>query len=432
MPDEAERPAGEVYVRRLLDLAPDLFCVFEPQGVLRYVSSPVAVLGFTAHELLGANLLALVHPDDARTTQWQLERATALGPPVRFENRCRGKDGEHRWLAWLVSRAADQTYAAVIRDASERKWVERELEASLSLVEATLESTADGILVADRAGNVVTFNRRFLEMWGVADAVVFSGAAEIDRVCDAMLASLEGHISLTAELEEVAEAERYEVLTLKDGRIFERYSLPRRIRGELEGRVWSFRDVTERVRAERELRDHLSMGIEHAVEGIARLDANGRYTAVNPVFAKMLGYEESELVGTEWAARCHPDDRAAVLSARTASAPDGKNEVEARAVRKDGSIAVMRVLVVPADAPGASGHHVFMRDISEQREMQERLLLADRMASMGTLAAGVAHEINNPLTFVRDHQREPARGAPPRARGEPGRQAGRRRLGAPS
>ncbi len=143
------------------------------------------------------------------------------------------------------------------------------------------------------------------------------------------------------------------------------------------------------------------MGIEHAVEGIARLDAQGRYTAVNPVFAKMLGYSERELLGTEWAARVHPDDREAAVAMRHALPAGGKTEIEGRAFRRDGSVVVVRVLVVRASGPGADGHHVFMRDITEQKEMQERLLLADRMkTSMGTLAAGVAHEINNPLSFV--------------------------------
>ncbi len=143
------------------------------------------------------------------------------------------------------------------------------------------------------------------------------------------------------------------------------------------------------------------MGIEHAVEGIARLDEVGRYTAVNTVYGRILGRAESELLGTEWAGRAHPDDRAAVLAAREATPPGAKTELDVRAVRKDGSLVVVRMLLVGANSSsGARGHHVFIRDVTEQKQMQERLLLADRMASMGTLAAGVAHEINNPLTCV--------------------------------
>ena len=397
--DPQRSAGGDPHVARLLDLAVDVLCTFDREGLVRYVSPGVRAIGYAPDELLGKDVLTHVHPEDVGPSRERLRSAKAGGPPVTFENRCRGKDGADRTLTWTVSRAEDESYGAVIRDVTGRKWIEGELEASLSLVEATLESTADGIVVANDAGHVVTFNRTFLEMWGTSDAVVFEGAASLDRACDEMLAESEGHLSLVDELERAARVERYEVLSLKDGRVIERYSKPRRIRGELEGRVWSFRDVTERVRAERELRDHLSMGIEHAVEGIARLDASGRYAAVNAVLAKMLGHDAKELIGAPWASVFHPDDRAAAIAARDGLSVEGKNEIEARVLRKDGRVVVVRGLIVRADGP-AGGHHVFVKDITEQREMQERLLLADRMASMGTLAAGVAHEINNPLTFA--------------------------------
>jgi PAS domain S-box-containing protein len=399
MPIDPDRPVGDAELSRLLDVAGDILCILDAQGLVRYVNAGVKILGYSRADFLGKDVLSYVHPADVPTASARLESAEPGGPPVQLENRCRTAEGEYRWLTWLVSRAPDGTSAAVLRDATERKWVERELEASLSLVDVTLESTADGILVADKSGNVVTFNRRFLEMCGLSDEVVFAGAAELDRSFEAMVGAAQGHFSLVGELEQAASTERYEVLTLKDGRVVERYSLPRRIRGEIEGRVWSFRDITERVRAERELREHLSMGIEHAVEGIARLDESGCYVAVNAVFAKMLGYDEKEMLGGQWGAGCHPDDRAAVVAAREAVSPEGKTELEARVLRKDGSVAVLRGLIVRADGP-RGGHHVFVSDITEQREMQERLLLADRMGSMGRLAAGVAHEINNPLSFV--------------------------------
>ncbi len=401
MPRDSDSARVAAYRSRLSALATDLFCVFDRDGVVLFVNTEIAALGYSPGDLRQVNLLAGIHPDDVADAKALLESAVPGAAPVQLETRYRTKGGEYRWVSWLVTRAPDETYAAVIRDATERKWVERELEASLSLVEATLESTADGILVADRAGIVATFNRRFLALWGISDEVVFSGVGQIDVACDARLGARDGHLSLARELAELGSADRYEVLTLADGRVFERYSLPRWIRGEREGRVWSFRDVTERVRAERELREHLAMGIEHAVEGIARLDEQGRYVAVNAVYAKMLGFSESELLGTEWASRGHSEDIAAARAAREGLAPGEKHEIEARAVRKDGSIIVVRALVVRADdLGGTSGHHVFMKDITAEREMQERLRLADRMASMGTLAAGVAHEINNPLSFV--------------------------------
>ncbi len=217
---------SDLYLARFTEVVADLFCVFDAEGTVRFVNSAVAVLGYERYELLGTNIFALIQAEDALATARHLETARAGGPAVRFENKCKNKAGEYQWVAWTVSRAPDRSCTAVIHDATERKWVERELEASLSLVEATLESTADGIVVVNKAGDVVTFNRRFLSMWAMSDAVVFSGAAEIDRFCDPLVHVADGHQSLARELEETATAERYEVLPLKDSRVFERYSLP--------------------------------------------------------------------------------------------------------------------------------------------------------------------------------------------------------------
>ncbi len=400
MPSHAEARDHASRFARLVELAGDLLCVFDLDGVVRSAEGALAVLGHSAGELVGENLFERVHPDEVTATRARLAALSTGAPPLRFESRCRIKDQTYRWIAWCVARDDERSFAAVLRDATERKWVEHEMEASLSLVEATLESTADGLLVADKTGHVVTFNRRFLELWGVDDAVVFAGPEEIDRFCEPLLLPNAEHLPMTRELGEAEEAERYEVQALRDGRVFERYSRPRRIGTASEGRVWSFRDVTERVRAERELHEHLSMGIEHAVEGIARLDEEGRYTSVNAVFAKMLGYDDpSELLGVVVGSLTHPDDRARLGAARAEMGPEGKQELEVRAIRKDGSIVLLRALLVRAKGK-AAGFHGFVRDITEQKEMEQRLLLTDRMASMGTLAAGVAHEINNPLSFV--------------------------------
>jgi two-component system sensor kinase FixL len=140
------------------------------------------------------------------------------------------------------------------RVVSERVRTEAALAQSVSLLQATLESTADGILVVDRAGKIVNFNRKFVEMWGIPDDVIASGDDDqaLEFVLD-QLSDPDGFIAKVRELYSQPEAESFDTLPFKDGRIFERYSLPQRAAGEVVGRVWSFQDVTERIRAEREL-----------------------------------------------------------------------------------------------------------------------------------------------------------------------------------
>ena len=120
-----------------------------------------------------------------------------------------------------------------------------------SVLAATLESTADGIVVVDRAEKIVNFNRRFVELWQIPDAVMKSG--DCAHVLPSVLSQIEdtdGFLSKMRELETRLSEESFEVVNLKNGKVYERYSRPQRIGGEVIGRVWSFRDVTERKRAE--------------------------------------------------------------------------------------------------------------------------------------------------------------------------------------
>jgi len=154
------------------------------------------------------------------------------------------------------------------------------LRQSLSLVQATLESTADGLLVVDEGGKIVAFNHRFTEMWRLPREVIESRDDEraIAAVLDQLLRP-EVFVARVRELYAQPDAESQDVLEFKDGRVFERYSQPQRIGGRSVGRVWSFRDVTERRRAEEERSRLQVMGaLGHLVGGLA-------HEVRNPLFA---------------------------------------------------------------------------------------------------------------------------------------------------
>jgi signal transduction histidine kinase len=138
---------------------------------------------------------------------------------------------------------------------TERRRSEATLEQSLSLLQATLESTADGILVVDNEGKITAFNQKMVEMWRIPESAFASrdGVQTLVYTLD-QLVDPDGFLARVVELNNQPEAEGSDLVELKDGRVFERYSQPQRMDGKIVGRVWSHRDVTARTRAENTLR----------------------------------------------------------------------------------------------------------------------------------------------------------------------------------
>lgn len=124
-----------------------------------------------------------------------------------------------------------------------------------SLIEAAFEATADGLLVVDTHGQIVRFNQQFLQLWHIPPEIA-AAALDNNQILQAYVGDqLEDPEAFIARLQALYadfEAESFDVLHFKDGRVFERYSRPQRLEGAVVGRVWSFRDVTARVRAEEE------------------------------------------------------------------------------------------------------------------------------------------------------------------------------------
>src|SRR6202030_3396747 len=126
----------------------------------------------------------------------------------------------------------------------------RELGHALMVLRATLDSTTDAILVTDEKYNLTEFNEKYIDMWKVPRQVLESGMLrEVQELTSQNFADSQGFI---ARIEQIVSSEResFDLLELKDGRIFERYSKVLTIDGQRAGRVWSFRDVTERHLAE--------------------------------------------------------------------------------------------------------------------------------------------------------------------------------------
>jgi len=215
------------------------------------------ITGYSREEILTFKVEQLTHPEDVEASLEFIRRIRSGElPEYRMEKRYVRKNGAVIWVHLTVSIVRSATGAplylvAFIEDITQRREAQSEASRSLSLLRATLESTADGILVVDLNGKILSFNQKVADMWGIPPEVFASG--DDQRAINMALEKLVNPDDFVAKMMELyrhPEESSYDVLALKDGRTFERYSQAQLIDDVPVGRVWSFRDATSRRRAE--------------------------------------------------------------------------------------------------------------------------------------------------------------------------------------
>jgi len=215
------------------------------------------ITGYTREEILEKKVEDLTYPDDVPASLEFIRRIRCGElPEYKIEERFLRRDGTVIWVNLTVSivRSAtgDPLYlVAFIEDITDRREAQSQASRSLSLLRATLESTADGILVVDLSGKILSFNQKMADMWEIPPEIFACGDDQraINEALDKLVYP-EEFLTKVIELYRHPDEASYDVLELKDGRTFERYSQPQRIDDVPVGRVWSFRDVTARRRAE--------------------------------------------------------------------------------------------------------------------------------------------------------------------------------------
>ena len=266
-----------------------------------------------------------------------------------------------------------------------------------------VETTNDGILTIDTGTKITFVNRRTTEMLGrSADEMLGKSLSEIMPEV-----TLPG-TAFQVEPSRVGLAEEGEVAVVrKDGSALWALLKTNPIRGA-EGRyLGTLVLVTDRTR-HKQAEDALKKTeaqyreiVEATSDGILKLDDDARIVFVNRRFAEMLGQEPHEMVGMTVFA--FMSDAAKVVAAPALHGRQQvKDAVDTTFRHRDGrDISVNLAATLLLDEKGHYvGHLAVVRDVTERKKLQSELMVSDRMASVGTLAAGVAHEINNPLAAV--------------------------------
>lgn len=210
-------------------------------------------------------------------------RVTADATPYTFEG----------YVTDIIGDTQHQnSYIVTLEDVSERKASIKKLKKGQELLRATLESTADGILVVDDSGRATHTNARFAEMWHIGPNLLERG--DDKELLNYVLDQLEDPEAFLAKVQQLYQSpdESFDTLHFKDGRTFERFSCPLVQDGRIAGRVWSFRDITARMQAQlqkRKLQERLERAQRMEALGIL---AGGVAHDLNNMLGPLVGYPE--------------------------------------------------------------------------------------------------------------------------------------------
>ncbi|TAP44664.1 EAL domain-containing protein [Arthrobacter sp. S39] len=239
----------------MFEASPDALIAIAEDGRIRIANAAASRLfGVAADELIGSDHRALLSEGFRNELEQIFRHLRDLEPiPPRevYGVHSDGTEFAAELAGALLESAEGPQLLVSIRSTSHRKAADADLREAMSLLTATLESTADGILVISSDGSVAGFNDQFLKMWGIPPELLEGDSEEpVMRLILSQVEDPEAFIARLTEVEENPDAESHDVLDFKDGRTFERYSRPRRVGEKIVGRVWSFRDVTPRRKAQ--------------------------------------------------------------------------------------------------------------------------------------------------------------------------------------
>ncbi len=285
---------------------------------------------------------------------------------------------------------------------AERDKAENELREREEVLRRIFESTAEGILVVDGKGAVYHNNARFTEMWQMPEA--FFKPHDYDAFIDHVLEKLKDPQAFLEKINQLYDTtdESFDMIRFKDGRAFETFSCPLIKGGKAAGRVWNFRDMTEHIKsaeAMNRLRNVLKNIIDSMPSVLVGIDSEGRVNQWNREASRVTGLTPEKAQG---------HILSEVFPLLAGEMDRVRQAILSREVQRDAKVATQvegerhfsDITVYPLISDGVDGAVIRIDDVSERVRIEEMMVQSEKMFSVGGLAAGMAHEINNPLAGV--------------------------------
>ncbi len=270
---EAENRHYRDLLEGVTDTIPVALAFVDAQGIYRWINRRGAErLGHPRDYIVGRSMREIfgeTYWDDFLAPQ---VARVLTGEAVTYDRTIASHDGsmlqiETHFTPAIGPDGRVEGLCILAIDVTERTRTTEALARTVSTLQATFDSTADGILVVENSAKIAAWNRQFLHLWRLPEELLEDGDdAKVLELACAQVVDTTGFLARVKELYASPDDESVDIVEFRDGRIIERYSKAQQIEGKTVGRVWSFRDVTERQRARENLQqahDALELRVAH-------------------------------------------------------------------------------------------------------------------------------------------------------------------------
>lgn len=364
-------------------LCADLLCVVEFDGTIQRANSAwEQTLGFAPDAVAGKPLRAFIHPNDWAAVAKRLTRLAGRTRPDTFECRCRTHDGDWRWFEWNVASASGKkTFLASAREMTDRKRAEAEIQK----LAAFPRMSPNAIFEFGADGRLTYFNDAALEL---ARAFGESHPASIlppnitEIIC-ACLVRGESQPRVETTFREHALSWSFHPVIASD--VVHGYAT----------------DITGRKASDERIREQAAL-LDQAQDAIVVRDLEHRVLYWNKGAERVFGWAASEALGQNAFELLSRNQGTLCLEALRSVVETGEWSGElVHATRSGGEAIVASRWTLVRDAEGrAKSILALSTDVTEKKKLQSQFLRAQRLECIGTLASGVAHDLNNILAPI--------------------------------